>query len=295
MKTLAKWLAVGSSMALLFFIVSCNKENSSASNSGIPSGESKVSVFLTDAPVSFYKVLIDIRQVAVEIDTATSQGSQDISGQWDDGYCGFDRDAHNKSVVWDTLNITPGVYNLLDLRNGTDTLLGSGLYSSGKILKVKITLGSADTVYTDSSTYYPLAIFGPSPSFTINVQRENISTVTNNEFQLWLDFNLERSVFFWNGRFMLNPYIVVFNYKSSAKIKGQVLPPGASPLVTAYSAKDTLYAIPGWNGNYQFSNVPVGTYSINFKGHNGFQDTTINDIEIDTLKQVKIPLVTLRK
>ena len=135
MKTLSKWLAVGSSMALLILIVSCNKENSSASNSGIPSGESKVSVFLTDAPVSFYKVFIDIRQVAVEIDTATSQGSQDISGQWDDGYCGFGRDAHNKSTVWDTLNITPGVYNLLDLRNGTDTLLGSGLYNSGKILK----------------------------------------------------------------------------------------------------------------------------------------------------------------
>jgi hypothetical protein len=252
-------------------------------------------VYLTDAPVSFYKVLVDISQIAVEIDTATSQGFQDVPGQWDNNYCGFGRGVNNKSIIWDTLNITPGVYNLLDLQNGTDTLLGSGLYTSGKVLKLKITLGSADTVYTDSSTYYPLVIFGPSPSFTINVQRDNVSSVTNSEFELWLDFKLERSVFFWNGRFLLDPYIVVFNYQVSAKIKGQVLPPGASPLVTAYSATDTLYAIPGWSGNYQFSNVPVGTYSINFKGHDGYQDTTINDIEIDSMKQVDIPLITLRK
>ena len=296
MKTLVKWLALGSAATLLFFAFSCSKENSSSSSgSGVPSGQSKVSVYLTDAPVSFYKVLIDIRQIAVEIDTATSQSSQDVPNQWDNNYCGFGRNANDKSLIWDTLNITPGVYNLLDLQNGTDTLLGSGLYTSGKVLKIKITLGTADSIYTDSSTYYPLTIFGPSPSFTINVQRDNVSSVTNNEFELWLDFNLNRSVFFWNGRFMLDPYIVVFNYQVSAKIKGQVLPPGASPLVTAYSATDTLYALPGWNGNYQFSNVPAGTYSINFKGHDGYQDTTINSIIVDSMKQVVVPLITLHK
>jgi hypothetical protein len=295
MKTSANWLAWGSGIAFLFLVYSCSKDNSSGSSAGVPPGESKVSVFLTDAPASFYKVMVDIKQVAVEIDTAASQNSQDVPGQWDDNYCGFGRRADNKSLIWDTLDITPGVYNLLDLQNGTDTLLGSGLYTSGKIIKIRITLGSADTVYTDSSTFYPMVVFGPSPSFTINVQRENISTVSNNEFQLWLDFNLERSVFFWNGKFLLKPYIVVFNYPVSAKIKGQVLPRGASPLVTAYSATDTLYAIPGWSGNYQFSRVPVGTYSINFKGHHGYQDTTINGIVVDSMKVVKIPDITLHQ
>jgi hypothetical protein len=295
MKTAAKWLAVGSSMALLFFIYSCSKENSSGSNANIPPGQSRLSVYMMDDPVSFYKVLIDIRQVAVEIDTATGQDSPDNNDQWNNNYCGFGRNEHNRSVIWDTLDITPGVYNLLDLRNGTDTLLGAGLYPSGKILKIRITLGSADTVYTDSSTFYPMAVFGPSPSFTINVKREHVSSVSNNDFQLWLDFNLERSVFFWNGQFLLKPYIVVFNYQRSAKIRGRVLPPLASPLVTAYGATDTLYAIPDRGGNYQFSNVTAGTWSINFKGHHGYQDTTVSDIVVDSMKLVKIPDVILHQ
>ena len=295
MKTAAKWLAVGSSMAFLFFVNSCSKENSSKSGANIPPGQSRVSVYMMDDPISLYKVMVDIRQVAVQIDTASSQNAGDHDDEWDDNYCGEGRSEHNKSVIWDTLDITPGVYNLLDLRNGTDTLLGSGNYPSGKILKVKITLGSADTVYTDSSTFYPLAVFGPNPSFTINVKREHVSVVSNNEFKLWLDFNLERSVFFWNGSFLLKPYIVAFNYQQTSKIKGEVLPEGASPLVTAYSATDTLYAIPGREGNYQFSNVSAGTYSINFKGHHGYQDTTISNIVVESMKQVKIPDITLRK
>jgi hypothetical protein len=250
---------------------------------------------MMDDPVSFYKVLVDIRQVSIEIDTASGQDEPDNGNQWDNNYCGAGRNEHNRSVIWDTLDIVPGVYNLLDLRNGADTLLGSGLYPSGKILKIRITLGPADTVYTDSSTYYPMAVFGPSPTFTINVRREHVSSVSNNAFQLWLDFNLERSVFFWNGQFLLKPYIVVFNYQQSAKIKGQVLPHDASPLVTAYSATDTLYAIPGRSGNYQFSHVAAGTYSINFKGHHGYQDTTISNIVVDSMKMVKVADITLHK
>jgi len=41
--------------------------------------------------------------------------------------------------------------------------------------------------------------------------------------------------------------------------------------------------------------VPTGTWSINFKGHNGYQDTTITNISVDSMKTVKIPTITLHK
>jgi hypothetical protein len=295
MKTVNQWLAAGIGLTAFVLVFACHKSNSSGSNPNIPNGKSQVSVFMMDDPIQFAKVMIDIRQVVVEIDTAAKQTDADTDDEWDNSYCGWHRTQSNKSVIWDTLSITPGVYDLLQLRNGADTLLASGLYPTGKILKVKVTLGSDNTVYTDSTTYYPLEVFGPNPYFTINVRRENVSSVSNNDFKLWLDFNLAKSIYFWSGTYYLNPFITVFNDVLSAKVQGTVLPSGASPLVTAYSSTDTLYAVPNWNGSYLFRGVPAGTYSINFKGHDGYIDTTISNIVVDSMKVVTVPKITLHK
>jgi hypothetical protein len=293
MKTVSKWLipTFGVAAGVLFF--ACNKQSSSSSNPNIPKGQSQVSMYMMDGPIDLSSVLIDIVQVRVEVDTATTQNTADQPNQWDPGYCGWGRTASNKSVIWDTLDITPGVYNLLALRNGTDTLLASGLYTTGKILKIQITLGAQDTVYTDSTTWYPLVIFGPSPTFTINVSRTNVQDVTNNQFKLWLDFNLQRSIFFWSGEFYLTPYITVFNDMVTAKVQGLVLPPGAGAAVIGINGADTIYAVPFYNGQYEFRNVPAGTWSFDFKGTNGYQDTTISNIQVDSMQTVKLPTITL--
>src|SRR5579871_1705293 len=196
MKTVTKWLAGAVSVSAALLVFACNKSNSSSSNPNIPAGKSQVSMYMMDDPIQFAKVLIDIRQVTVEIDTASKQSDPDEPDQWNTSFCGRGRTQSNKSVIWDTLSITPGVYDLLSLRNGTDTLLASGLYTSGKILKIEITLGSDNSVYTDSTTSYPLEVFGPNPYFTVNVSRTNVADVTNNEFELWLDFNLAKSIYF---------------------------------------------------------------------------------------------------
>ncbi|HEY6899867.1 MAG TPA: DUF4382 domain-containing protein, partial [Puia sp.] len=125
MKTVTKWLAATTSAAAVFLVFACNKDNKSNSNPSIPQGQSQLSLYMMDDPIAFSKVLIDIRQVAVQIDTADKQSNDDHDDQWDDNYCGWHRDKSNKSVIWDTLTIKPGVYDLLALRNGADTLLAS--------------------------------------------------------------------------------------------------------------------------------------------------------------------------
>jgi hypothetical protein len=297
MKTVIKSLAFGTAAAGLFFILSCNKNNSASNNPNVPPGKSQVAIYMMDAPVDYSQVLIDIRQVVVEIDTASKQSDGDHDDQWGDNYCGSGRTKVNSSVIWDTLNVTPGIYDLLKLRNGADTLLANGLIPTGKILKVKITLGSDNTVYTDGTTHYPLEVFGSSPTVTINVRRVDVDAANSNDFKLWLDFNLQRSIFFWNGEFLLKPYIVVFNDQVQAKIEGQVMHPREVALITAYdNNKDTLYAIPNWtNGGFLIRNVPAGTYSVNFKGRNGYQDTTIANISVAAGQTVTVPTVTLHQ
>jgi hypothetical protein len=295
MKTISSWLTAASGIIAALFIFACNKTSSTKSNSNIPAGQSQLSVYMMDGPIQMDSVLLDITQVRVEVDTATTEGAADNPNQWDANYCGWGRGPSNKSLVWDTLSITPGIYNLLALRNGTDTLLSSSLITSGKILKIEVTLGSSNKIYTDSTTSYPLVIFGPNNYFTINVSRTNVADVSNNEFKLWLDFNLSRSVIFWNGQFYLDPFFTVFNDQVMAKIQGTVLPFGADALVTAISGADTLYAIPFWTGQYQFRNVPAGTYSISFTGAYGYSDTTISSIVVDSSQTTNVPTITLHK
>jgi hypothetical protein len=295
MKTKSAWLTAFVGVTALLSIVACNKSNSSNSNPNIPKGESQLSVYMMDGPIQYDSVLIDIRQITVEVDTAATENTADNADQWSEGYCGWGRGPSNRSLVWDTLDITPGVYNLLALRNGTDTLLTSGLITQGKVLKIRVTLGNDNKIFTDSATSYPLEIPGPNPFFTINVSRTDVADVTNNQFKIWLDFNLARSIFFWHGGFLLSPYIVVFNDQKMSKLEGNVLPHGAGALVEAINGTDTLYAIPWYSGQYQFRNVPTGTWSLTFKGMNGYQDTTIGDVVVDSMRIVQAPTVTLHK
>jgi hypothetical protein len=281
MKTIITWLIAAFGITAALFIFACNKSSSTKS--------------MMDGPIQMDSVLLDITQVRVEVDTASTQTSADNPDQWNSNYCGRGRGPSNSSVIWDTLTITPGIYNLLALRNGTDTLLSSSLIASGKVLKIEVTLGSGNKVYTDSTTSYPLVIFGPTNYFTINVSRTNVDVVSNNEFKLWLDFNLSRSIIFWNGQFYLDPYFTVFNDVVMAKLQGTVLPYGADALVTAISGSDTLYAIPFWSGQYQFRNVPAGTYSITFTGAHGYSDTTISNIIVDSAQTTNVPTITLHK
>jgi len=297
MKTVTKWLAAAAGATAVLFLFACHKESSSSSNPNIPNGKSQVSMYMTDGPGDFFKVLIDIRQIAIEIDTASKQKDADQDDEWDDNFNGEHRDAGHKSVLWDTLGIKPGVYDLLSLRNGVDTLLATGVFPTGKIVKIKVTIGSDNTVFIDSSTHFTLKFPGSDSThtFTVNVRREDVDDISNNEFKMWLDFNVGRSIFFTNGEFLLEPFFQVFNDQTGAKVYGTVLPQGEAALVTGYMGTDTIYAVPFDEGNYKFRNVPTGTWSFNFKGRNGYKDTTIANIKVDSLASVKLPTITLHK
>ena len=63
MKTMSAWLTAIVGITAVLSIVACNKNNSSNSNPNIPKGESQLSVYMTDAPVQYDSVLVNIQQV----------------------------------------------------------------------------------------------------------------------------------------------------------------------------------------------------------------------------------------
>jgi len=276
-------LTVVSISALVFF--ACKKENSV--NNAVPAGKQNLSIFMTDGPGYFDSVLVDIRSVKVLIDTCSKK---DHDGHWEDHH---DRDTCD---VWDSLAIHPGVYDLFTLRNGTDTLLAGGNVPAGRIIVIKIELGTHNSLVKDSVKYPLLLPPRTSPFIYITLRGDEWDEYLPGRLQLWMDFDISRSVIrVRDNMFYLRPFIRIFTRKASGEIEGRVLPKDAFTVITATSSNDTAYAIPGRDGEYKMRGLNPGTYSVFFNASNGYKDTTITGVNVTLGKETNLGTLTLKK
>jgi Domain of unknown function (DUF4382) len=271
------------------FIMSCQKDNSASS---IPPGKQKLSLYLSDDPALFDKVLIDIQAVRVLVDTSTTDSLDDDHEWHHDHDCDDGRDT---SVVWQDLQIRPGVYDLLTLRNGTDTLLAAGNIPKGEIKRIKITLGPNNSLVKDSVTY-PLHLFHGDSVITIKLRGNEFDEYLSGQLQLWLDFNLGKSIIkVRHNEFFLRPFIRLFITKATGSIEGEIKPLDAFPVVSVYNATDTAYAIPFVNGKFKVRGLAPGSYTVFVNASNGYLDTTINDVTVTARQETELPKIELHK
>jgi hypothetical protein len=292
MKTLVKpTLFVSLALISFAFFYSCQKEGSYNGNSGIPAGKTKLSVYLADGPYDFQKVLIDIRRIEVKLDTCRRNNDDDHDGHG----CDDDHDSlQNHCEIWDTLDIHAGVYDLLTLRNGLDTLLASGFVLNGKIERIKITLGTNNSVMVDS-VVHPLHLLGNQNFVYINIHREHLDSISSNNFQLFLDFDLAHSIRIINGDYWLKPVLKPFGRHSSGEIEGKIRPVHSHGMVKAYNATDTAFALPQNEGEFKIRGLHAGTYSLFIDGINGYRDTTINNISVQRGRETELGTIQLHQ
>lgn len=111
--------------------ISCSKDDTKDT--------STLHVRLTDAPTAYEEVNVDISEVRVKFsDDSTSAG-------------------------WVTLTTFPGIYRLLDLQNGVDTLLATGVFPFQTVKEIRFVLGPNNTI-KDAGVVYPLTIPSGSES-----------------------------------------------------------------------------------------------------------------------------------
>ncbi|PWT74671.1 MAG: hypothetical protein C5B59_10750 [Bacteroidetes bacterium] len=300
---------------LIFF--ACHKESSYSSSANIPPGKMQLSVFLTDGPFNFQKVLVDIKSVQVLVDTCHRFGDPDESScslgdgdhheNGDDDHQGDenngDGDNHDdhgrrsdSCQQWITLQIHPGTYDLMTLRNGTDTLLAASFIPKGKVKQIKIILGTDNSVMVDSVTK-PLTICGGKDSVVICLRNESLDSIASNNFHLLVDFNVARSIRVEDSSFCLRPSLRVFSEKHTGSIEGEVGPENGFGLVKAFNSTDTAFALPDGDeeGEFKIRGLNAGTYSVWIQGINGYQDSTITGVQVSIGEETKIGRVTLHK
>lgn len=193
----------------------------------------RMSMRLTDAPAEYDAVYIDIQQIEF------------------------------KMVGRSAIMITPnraGVYNILNFRNGTDTLLVNTTIPVGNIEQVRLILGANNSVVVDGVSY-PMN----TPSAQESGLKLNLHTAVeaNVSYDMWIDFDAGRSVNkTGNGKYQLKPVIRAYSAVTNGRIEGYVLPTSAMATVYAINGSDTTAAIPGPDGHFVISGMATGTYQL---------------------------------
>lgn len=149
---------------LLYF--SCKKDTS------VP-----VRILLTDQPAAYEEVNIHIIGLRVKTSKDTS--------------------------AWTDLQVDPGVYNLLTLRNGVTIELAKGEVPDAVLKEVRFILGPANTVKVNGTVYPLEAPSAEDSGLKVKVDKDLQETL--NTFTL--DFDASLSIKEENGGYKLRPVI----------------------------------------------------------------------------------------
>lgn len=283
------------------FVLGCNKGNDQVQN---PASH-LLSVYLTDNPADLEEVNVDIHSVEVKIDANntgdelqialgdknSNNDSLGASGTtlWHGGVPVGDSDQFGR---WMALDFTPGVYDLLKLRNGLDMLLGS-VEVSGTVRKIRVALGN-DNYVVKANTPLPLKLQDDSTNHHIYIDVLEESRVRNNDgsMAVFLDFDLGRSIKKPEGQYVLFPYLRTLPADRSLELEGYAFPAEASVMVSVYNNEDTASALPDNSGYFKIRGSELGTYNVAYHaGNNAYKDTTtVFDI---TNRKVTLPPMTL--
>lgn len=240
----------------IFLFFSCQKNGTSSNTTNLPAS---FTVKLVDAPVSYEKVLIDIQDVQIKSST------------------------DNSDTGWKSLTISrKGLYNILDFKNGLDTLLGTINLPAGTISQLRLVLG------TNNKVQYQGIL---SNMTTPSAQQSGLKLLINAtllegiNYVYWIDFDAAKSIVHTgSNNFILKPVIKVFTQANSGAVKGILSPASSKALVFAInSLNDTIGTtqIDTTTGSFLLNGLAAGTYNISMHVTNGTRkDSTKSNVVV---------------
>ncbi len=235
---------VATVVAASFFLSACNDEKNA-----------RLEVRLTDAPGDYEEVNIDIQGVEIH-----SNGG-------------------NQSNGWMSLNVMPGVYSLLELTNGLDTLLGTIELPAGKISQIRLVLGDNNTIKVDGETKDLSTPSAQQSGLKLNLHADLQEGIT---YKILLDFDVARSIVNkGTGNYSLKPVIRAISEATSGAIKGSVSKPESTPAVYAIIGLDTLgTSFADATGKFLIKGLAAGTYIVSFAPATGYVIANKTDVGV---------------
>ncbi|ULQ56866.1 DUF4382 domain-containing protein [Flavihumibacter rivuli] len=264
MKTKHLFACAVLSLAALAF-TSCSDNNNTGPD------QARLEVRLTDAPnPNIKEVWVDIREI--QINTGDTSKWMSLQG------------------------IYPGIYNLLELTNGKDTLLADAVIPAGRISQLRLILGSNNYIIMKDGRKEMLSTPSAQQSgLKVQIQSEVSGGVL---YRLVLDFDAAKSVVEAgnSGKFNLKPVIRVISFIPSGGIaKGVVAPDTVLTNIYAIKGSDTIASTATDSGRYQFRDIPAGAYAFHYYPTDTTFKSTTRNVSITLGQTTVIDTVKLEK
>jgi hypothetical protein len=218
------------SASLILFTIACNKTDST---------QATLQLRLTDGPAMFEEVNIDVigAEVHVNKDTASSSG-------------------------WQPLTITKGIYNILKLNNGVDTVLGSTVLPLGDISEIRLLLGDNNTVKVDGKVL-PLSVSsGDKSGLKLKFEKKLLAGIS---YQVLMDFDAAKSVkeVKKGTEYKMKPTIRLITEANNGSIRGEIGTTTCKTIVYAIQGTDTLTSsYPSSTNKFVLQGLAAGTYKV---------------------------------
>jgi hypothetical protein len=231
----------------------------------------KLQVWLTDAPGDYQQVNVDIQGIEIK-----ASESDDGSG-------------------WKSLSVNKGVYNLLDLTNGLDTLLGEIEIPAGNISQIRLKLGDENSVKINNEIFDLTTPSAQQSGLKLQVHETLAEGIT---YKILLDFDVARSIVqTGSGKFILKPVIRTITEAEDGAVKGTVEPKESTPAIYAINGLDTLGTTftDSTSGNFLLRGLPAGSYKIVFVPAHDFQVTEKANVSVQIGSVTDLGKVTIQQ
>jgi hypothetical protein len=240
-----KLLIVFAIATLLGFLFGCSSDEKNA----------RLQVWLTDAPGDYQAVYVDIAGIEIH------------SGE------------DNTEKGWKALDVKKGVYNLLELTNGLDTLLGEIEIPAGKISQIRLKLGGNNTIKVNDEILDLDVPSGEQSGLKLQVHEVLTEGIT---YKILLDFDVARSIVLTgNESFKLKPVIRTITEAQDGAIKGNVTPKETTPAIYAISNSDTIATTySDSTGHFLLRGLPSGTYEVVLIPNSSYEPVTKSNVSV---------------
>jgi len=195
-------------------------------------------VYLSDNPADYDNVIIDVKDVQINVTSDSSGGWQSLS----------------------TVNV--GTYDLLKLVNDHDTLLAHSDIPTGTIHQMRLILGDNNYVVVSGQNIPLKTPSAQESGLKLNIQQNVTSGIL---YKITLDFDAAKSIVkTGNDKYLLKPVIRTVLSAVGGSIKGFILPDTVTTAIYAIQPPDTIASTFSSNGGYLIKGLPAGSYTLSF-------------------------------